>query len=141
MTRNAKGQFVRGASGNPAGRQRTSLSGRVREHVERHLDELVNLLLDKARDGDVQAAKTLLERVAPALRPEEAAVRLAVPAGADLTATGRAVIDAAVAGEVAPGQAAALVGAVGTVARVTEVDELVRRIEQLEAQVRADTKP
>lgn len=138
--RNTKGQFVKGLSGNPAGRPRTSLSHRVRERVAAHLDELVDLLLDKAREGDVQAARTLLERCAPAMRPEEAAVLVDVPAGADLTATGRALIDAAVAGEVAPGQAAALVGAVGAVARVVETDQLVRRIEQLEEQARA-SKP
>jgi len=134
--RNTKGQFVKGLSGNPAGRPRTSLGHRVRERVAAHLDELVDLLLDKAREGDVQAARTLLERCAPSLRPEEAAVQVAVPPGADLTATGRALIDAAVAGEVAPGQAAALVGAVGAVARVVETDELIRRIEQLEEQAR-----
>ena len=36
------------------------------------------------------------------------------------------------AGELAPGQGAALLGAIGTLARVSEVDELARRIEALE---------
>ena len=35
-------------------------------------------------------------------------------------------------GELAPGQGAALLGAIGTLARVTEIDELARRIEVLE---------
>ena len=36
-------------------------------------------------------------------------------------------------GHIAPGQGAALVGAIGTLARVAEVDELERRIMALEA--------
>ncbi len=131
-SRTSKGRFVAGHSGNPLGRPRTSLSGRVRERIAEHVDELVDMLLTRARQGDVAAAKTLLERVAPPLRPEEPAVRVDVPAEASLTDTGRAVIDAAVAGIVPPAQAAALVGAVGAVARVVETDELVRRIGVLE---------
>ena len=44
----------------------------------------------------------------------------------------------AAAGELAPGQGAALLAAIGTLARVTELDELTARIEKLEVQ-RANT--
>lgn len=49
------------------------------------------------------------------------------------TAQGRAVLSAVAAGELAPGQGAALLGAIGTLARVTEIDDLTARIEKLEA--------
>ena len=96
-------------------------------------------MLGKAREGDVQAARTLLERVVPNLKPEEPAVQVDVPADVGLADTGRAVIPAAIDGVLPPGQAAALVGAVGTVARVVEVDELIRRVEALEGKGHAGT--
>jgi hypothetical protein len=139
MGRTSKGHFMKGTSGNPAGRPRSSLSSVVRSRIEGHVDELIALLLGKAREGDVQAARTLLERVVPNLKPEEPAVQVDVPADVGLADTGRAVIRAAIDGVLPPGQAAALVGAVGTVARVVEIDELIRRVEALEGKGHAGT--
>ena len=139
MSRTSKGHFMKGTSGNPAGRPRSSLSSVVRSRIEGHVDELIALLLGKAREGDVQAARTLLERVVPNLKPEEPAVQVDVPADVGLADTGRAVIRAAIDGVLPPGQAAALVGAVGTVARVVEIDELIRRVEALEGKGNAGT--
>jgi hypothetical protein len=132
MTRTPTGRFPKGTSGNPRGRPRSSLAGRVRERVGEHVDELVDILLAKAREGDIQAARTLLERVAPALKAEESTVPLRLPADADLATAGRAVLAQAAAGELAPGQAGTLLSGLGTLAKVIEVDELLRRVERLE---------
>jgi len=120
---------LKGTSGHPAGRPRSSLSSVVRSRIEGHVDELMALWLGKAREGDVQAARTLLERVVPNLKPEAPAVQVDVPADVGRADTGGAVIRAPIDGLLPPGQAAGLVGAVGTVARVVEVDELIRRVE------------
>lgn len=141
MTRSSKGQFQKGASGNPRGRPRSSLSATVRDRIAGHLDELVDVLLDRARQGDVAAARTLLERVAPALKVEELPVRVDLPDGADLASTGRAVLAHVAAGALAPGQASALLAGLGTVARVIEVDEVVRRLAKLEERLDASGKP
>ena len=50
-----------------------------------------------------------------------------------LTAKASAVLNAAAAGEIAPTQAAQLIAALGTLAKISEVDELAARIEKLEA--------
>lgn len=42
------------------------------------------------------------------------------------------MLRAVAAGELAPGQGAALLGAIGTLARVTEIDELEARLTKLE---------
>jgi len=141
MTRSSKGQFQKGASGNPRGRPRSSLSTTVRDRIAAHLDELVDVLLDRGRQGDVAAARTLLERVAPALKAEELPVRVDVPDGADLASTGRAVVASAVAGSLAPGPATALLAGLGTLARVIEVDEVIRRLAKLEERLDASVKP
>ena len=48
--------------------------------------------------------------------------------------TVRTKLASVAAGELAPGQGAALLGAIGTLARVTELDELAARITVLEQQ-------
>ena len=100
---------------------------------------LIMLLLGKAREGDVHAARMLLVRVVPNLKAEEPTVQVDVPADVGLADTGRAVIRAAIEGVLPLGQAAALVGAVRAVARLVEVDELIRRVEGLEGKGRAGT--
>jgi hypothetical protein len=132
MTRTPNGRFAKGSSGNPKGRVRTSLAGRVRDRIADHLDELVDTLLAKALQGDVGAARVLLERTAPSLRAEESPVSLTLPEGVGLAATGRAVLAQAAAGELSPTQAGTLLSGLGTLAKVVEVDELLRRIERLE---------
>lgn len=89
-------------------------------------------LVTAAKGGDVQAARLILERVLPPLKGIEQAVALQLPAGGTLTAIGRAVLHAVAAGELAPSQGAALLGAIGTLARVTEIDEFETRLTKLE---------
>ena len=89
-------------------------------------------LVTAAKDGDVQAARLILERVLPPVKATEQAVELQLPAGGTLTATGRAVLSAVAAGNLAPSQGAALLGAIGTLARVTEIDEMDARLTKLE---------
>ena len=83
--------------------------------------------------GDMQAARIILDRLVPSLRPVEIPMVLAMPAGATLTGQAQAVIEAAAAGELAPGQAMQLVTALGGLGKILETTELVRRIEALEA--------
>jgi hypothetical protein len=56
---------------------------------------------------------------------------LTLPDGS-LTEQGRAVLACVAAGELAPGQGAALLGGIASLARVAELDEIERRIDALE---------
>lgn len=129
--RDAAGRFTRGnraSPGRPPGRSQATL---LRERLATDLDQILDNLLAQARAGDLQAVRLVLDRVLPALRPVEQAAELDLPAGG-LAAQAQAVVQAAAAGDLAPGQAAALVQALAGVARITEVDELLRRVEALE---------
>lgn len=95
-------------------------------------DILAGLVM-AAKGGDVQAARLILERILPPVKAIEQAVELQLPADGTLTAQGRAVLSAVAGGDLAPSQGAALLGAIGTLARVTEIDELTARIAALEA--------
>lgn len=121
-----------GQSGNPKGRPAGSGEvAKLRAAIAGQVPAILQSLTAAALAGDVQAARLLLERTLPALKPAEQAQALHLPDGT-LTTQGRAVLAAVAAGELAPGQGAALLGAIGTLARVAEVDELARRIEALE---------
>lgn len=121
-----------GQSGNPAGRKPgTGEVAKLRAAIAEHVPAIVQKLADAALAGDVGAARLLLERVIPPLKASEDTTALTLPEGR-LTDQSRAVLAAIAAGQLAPGQGAALLGAIGTLARVAEVDELTARVAALE---------
>ena len=121
-----------GQSGNPKGRPAgTGEVAKLRAAIADRVPELLAAMMARALDGDVGAARLLLERAIAPLKAAEQSQALSLPDGS-LTDQGRAVLASVAAGELAPGQGAALLGAIGTLARVTEIDELARRIEVLE---------
>jgi hypothetical protein len=134
-------RWKRGESGNPKGRPKGSGEiGKLRAAIGQALPDILNGLIEKAIAGDVQAARLLLERTLPAVKPAELPAPLALE-GATLTDQGRAVLRLLAAGEIGPMQAAALLSAIGQLARVIETDELGRRIEALErGQTRKETE-
>ena len=126
------GRWKAGESGNPRGRKPgTGEVAAIRAAIADRVPELLAAMMTRALDGDVGAARLLLERAIAPLKAAEQPQALSLPDGT-LTDQGRAVLAAVAAGELAPGQGAALLGAIGTLARVAEVDELARRIEVLE---------
>ena len=123
-----------GESGNPAGRKPgTGEVAKLRAAIAAKVPALVKILMDRALAGDVGAARLLLERTIAPLKAIEQPVPLALPDGT-LTDQGRAVLAAAGAGDLAPGQAGQLLAGLAALAKLTETDELARRIAALEAQ-------
>ncbi len=122
-----------GQSGNPAGRPKgTGEIGKLREAIKGHVPAIIARLTAQALEGDVQAARLLLERTVAPLKAVEPTQPLTLPDGT-LTEQGRAVLASVADGVLAPGQGAQLVAAIGQLARVAEVDELAARITALEA--------
>ena len=126
------GRWKPGESGNPAGKP--SGSGelqKLRAAIGEHVPEIINQLVTAARGGDIQAARLILERVLTPVKAIEQAQAINLPNGT-LTEQGRAVLAAVAAGELAPGQGAQLLTAIGTLGKVAELDELAARITALE---------
>lgn len=129
--------WKKGQSGNPKGKKPgTGELQRLRAAIGEHVPEIIQRLVDAAKDGDTQAARLILERVLPPIKASEQTQTIHLPDGS-LTDQGRAVLLAVAAGEIAPSQGAALLSSIAGLARVAEVDELVRRIDALEA-IQAD---
>lgn len=133
-TTNKAGRWKPGQSGNPKGKPPGSGElQRLRASIAADVPDILAGLVTAAKGGDAQAAKLILERIFPAVKPVEQTQELDLPEGGTLTAQGRAVLSAVALGELAPGQGAQLLTAIGTLARVTEIDELTQRIDKLEA--------
>ena len=127
------GRWKPGESGNPKGRMPgTGEVAAIRAAIADRVPDLLTAMMARALDGDVGAARLLLERAIAPLKAAEQPQAMNLPDGT-LTDQGRAVLASVAAGELAPGQGAALLGAIGTLARVTEIDELTARIAALEA--------
>ena len=130
-----RGSWKPGQSGNPAGRPPgVGEVSKLRAAIGERMPELLAAMMSKALEGDVGAARLLLERAIAPLKGIEQAVTLQLPNDGTLTAKAAAVLSAAAAGDLGPGQAAQLIAALGTLAKIHEVDELAARIAALEAQ-------
>jgi hypothetical protein len=139
MTEKKQNQWKPGQTGNPQGRPPgQSEITRLRASLASDVPEILAGLVTAAKAGDVQAARLILERILPPVKAVEQVVTLQLPNDGTLTAKASAVLSAAAAGDLAPGQAAQLIAALGTLAKIHEVDELAARIEKLEVQ-RANT--
>ena len=130
--KNRRGRWKPGESGNPAGRAPgTGEVAKIRAAISERVPELLAAMMARALDGDVGAARLLLERAVAPLKATDVPQALALPDGT-LTTQGRAVLASVAAGELAPGQGAQLLAAIGTLARVVEIDELESRVAALE---------
>ena len=128
-------QWKPGQTGNPKGRPPgLSAITKLRASIADEVPQILAALITAAKAGDVQAARLILERVLPPVKAIEQAVALQLPEGGTLTAQGKAVLSAVAAGTLAPGQGTQLLAAIGTLAKVTEIDELEARLTKLEAQ-------
>jgi hypothetical protein len=125
--------FKKGESGNPAGRTPgMSHHHKLRLAIAKDLPSIIEAMVTQAKAGDVQAARLLVDKVLPSMKPVDQAVALPL-AGVDLGADGRAILSATGDAAITPEQAGRLLAGLGSLARVIETDELLKRIEKLEA--------
>tara|TARA_R100001244_G_scaffold231_1_gene326 strand:- start:275 stop:571 length:297 start_codon:yes stop_codon:yes gene_type:complete len=62
--------WKQGQSGNPNGRPRKSQKSmaQLRSQISEHLPDVIEVLANAAKEGDVQAARILVERCVPSMR-------------------------------------------------------------------------
>ncbi|WP_432744391.1 DUF5681 domain-containing protein [Methylobacter sp. G7] len=132
MNKNTK--FLPGQSGNPSGRKPGNAKvSRLRELIAADIPAIIAKLTELALAGDVSAAKVLIERTIPALRPQAATFTLdTIPS--DSTATiGRLIIDSALRADIPADAANMLLSGLASQVRIEEYTELTERIAALEA--------
>jgi hypothetical protein len=124
-------KFSKGQSGNPAGRPKgRSKADKLRQAIEGEIDSIINAMVRAAREGDVSAAKLLLDRAIPPLKPTDTPIEL--PLGNGLVDSAHAILRAIGNGDVTPDQGSKLLQSLGAAARVEEIAELKDRLESIE---------
>jgi hypothetical protein len=96
--------------------------------------ELVRKAIELAKAGDVPMLKFLLDRILPRDRP----IKIALPQinnPHDATEALSAVTRAVAAGEIAPGEGAAVATMVAGFARLVDISTFEKRIETLESEI------
>lgn len=128
-------RFEPGKSGNPKGRPRgvPDRRNQWREVLAEHLPEMIDKLIGRAKAGDEFAIKLILERVAPPLRPQSQSVVLpSLEIAEGIAAKAEAVLEALGAGQLSVDTGRNLLEAIATVAKIAEINDLLKRVETLE---------
>jgi hypothetical protein len=124
-----------GKSGNPAGRPKGIVDRRtaLREAIAGELPAIARVLVEKAKDGDVQAASLIMSSCMPKLRPSREPIELAgLPQEATAVEVASALIRGAVQGRLPVDAASELIAAMASAAKILEVEQLSQRIAALE---------
>lgn len=128
-------QFKKGVSGNALGRpKKLTTAQQLRQSIADNLPDIITVLIQKNLDGDVAAAKLLLDRALPTLKPEAAAVTFDIASNDKLSDVGQSIIDSVSRGDIAPDTSNAVMAALTAQAKIVETLELIERIELLEEQ-------
>lgn len=120
-------------SPNPKGRPR----GQTKQTklMQRMLDDagnVVDAVLEKAKEGDAASANLVLSRILPALRSQSEKVTFDFDPAASVSRQVEQVLAAIAGGEVAPDTAKLIIEAVQALSQIRAVEELETRIAQLE---------
>jgi hypothetical protein len=124
--------FKPGQSGNPKGKPKDKTPATLlRKSIVEDMPEIIRTLVDLAKGGDVQAAKVLLDRCCPTLKPQ--AIPINLPLNGSLAEQGGEIIKATMAGQIPPDIGSQLITALAAQSKIIEIDELTKRIELLES--------
>jgi hypothetical protein len=138
--RTPKGRFPAGVSGNPQGRPKNETTV-LRQALSAGAAEVVQVILTSAKAGDMQAAKIVMDRLIPSLKPTAALVHLTIPAEATPLEIAREILTATASGNLTPDTASQLISAIGTLCRIEEIDSLRERISGLEKATTNNKQP
>lgn len=132
MTKKPDTKFKPGQSGNPKGRSPGKLKSTIlREQIAEHIPEILEVIINRALDGDVPSARLLIERVSPPLRPIDADAPFELPDGT-LAEQARAVVKAVAAAEINPAHGSQLLAGISTVSGLVQAEEIEKRLAILE---------
>ncbi|MCL4683223.1 hypothetical protein KJ059_00555 [Myxococcota bacterium] len=131
--RDRRGRFAKGSGGRPPG-TRNRLRRTVNALLEASAPELVQRVLELARQGDVQALKLALDRIVPV--PRDAPVALpsmpAIRSAADLPVAFGVVLQAVADGSLTPTEGERIASLLGSAGRMLELADIEARVRKLE---------
>lgn len=125
-----RGRFVKGQSGNPAGRPPLISEG-LKKQLASHSSELLDIAIAKAKDGDESILIFLLGRLLPSLKPVHSPLNLEMSDTTTPLALANSLMVEAVSGN-SPDAALAALSGLGTLLNVQTASDLSDRIAALE---------
>jgi len=121
---------ARPGAGRPKG---SGQAAHYRAMLEPYADELIQRVVDLAMDGDKAALKLCFDRLCAPLRPTDRLIKIdGMEDTKELSDKGEIILNQVAMGEVTPAEASNLMRAITSQARIIEVDELERRVAELE---------
>lgn len=121
---------ARPGAGRPKG---SGQAAHYRAMLEPYAEELIQRVVDMAKDGDMAALKLCLDRLCAPLRPTDRLITIEGMVDAkELSDKGELILDGVANGGITPAEASSLMAAISGQARIVEVDELERRVAVLE---------
>ena len=131
--RNTAGQFSTGNSGRPRG-SRNKATIAIESLLQGQAEELTQIVIKKALEGDSVALRLCLERIAPA--PKDQPVSFSLPKmknAMDASEAAGSVLTAVSEGELTPIEATRVMGLIDSYRRTLELTEIEGRLRALEA--------
>ena len=131
--RNTAGQFSAGNSGRPRG-SRNKATIAIESLLQGQAEELTQIAIKKALEGDTVALRLCMDRIAPA--PKDHPVLFSIPKmnnAMDASEAAGSVLTAVSEGELTPIEATRVMGLIDSYRRTLELTEIERRLQALEA--------
>ena len=97
------------------------------------MPEIILKLVEQAKNGDTTAAKILLDRCCPTLKPQAIAINL--PVYGSLAEQGGEIIRATMTGQITPDIGSQLITALSNQGKLIELQELTQRLDKIEKQL------
>ena len=129
--------WKKGESGNPTGKPagtRNKATLMIQRIMERGAQEIAEAVVGLAKEGDLSAARLVIERLVPPAKERPIALVMPDTASAEGIAQAQAaILQAVAAGEILPGEAATLSNIVEARRKALETQQLEQRITALES--------
>ena len=97
------------------------------------MPEIILKLVEQAKNGDTAAAKILLDRCVPSLKPQAMVINL--PVNGSLAEQGGEIIRATLSGHIHPDTGSQLITALSNQGKLIELQELTQRLDKIEKQL------
>ena len=131
-----KSAWAPGQSGNPAGRAPGTLNKATlmaAALLEQDLEAITSTIVSAALDGDMAAAKFIVERMVPAVRERPLQIQLPeTNTAAGIDGAQQAILAAVACGDLLPGEATSLASIVEQRRKAIETQEILIRLTHLE---------
>ncbi len=132
--------FKKGISGNPKGRPKGIIDKRqkLRIALEERAEELLEVMIQQALEGDAQIQKILLSRILPPAKGEYAPAMLILKSGS-FTEQSSSIFQSAANGDISLTTASELLSALNLAMKIKETEELEWRVSKIEEKLGVKT--